>query len=101
MTTAEDAFEPAEKEFHGPAITVAQRDQFGREVEPTGCQQEDVRPTLGVGLAGIDFDNADGLLEGTAALGAAEPHDAIAANAGGTCLVCEWTFFDDGPDRIV
>jgi hypothetical protein len=68
MTTAEDAFEPAEKEFHGPAITVAQRDQLRGEVEPTGRQQEDVRPALGVGLAGIDFDDADGLLEGTAAL---------------------------------
>src|ERR1022692_280876 len=101
MTTAEDAFEPAEKQLHGPAITVAQSDQLGREIEATRRQEQDVRPALGVDLAGIDFDDADWLLEGTAALAAAEPHDAIAANAGGTRLVREWPFFDDGPDGIV
>ena len=56
---------------------------------------------FGVGLAGVDFDDAHGLLEDRAALGAAEPNDAIAADAGGSRLGRERFFLDDGPDGVV
>src|SRR5262245_4157932 len=43
MTATEDAFEPAEKQFHGPTKTVAQGNQLGSESEAAGHQQEDFR----------------------------------------------------------
>src|ERR1700733_9891340 len=101
MTATKDAFGPPEKQLHGPAITVTQSDHLRGEIEPIRRQEQEVRPALRIGLAGIDFDDAEGLLESTAALGAAEPHEAIATHAGGTRLFSERAFFDDGPDGIV
>ena len=38
LLTTQNAFQPAEKQFHRPAITISQSDQFGRQVEPVGEQ---------------------------------------------------------------
>ena len=96
MTATQDALEPAKKQLHGPAKTVPQSDQFRREVETAGRQEQDVGTALCVRLAGIDFEDADGLLEDRAALGAAQPNEAIAADAGGLSRSRERTFLDDG-----
>jgi len=42
----EDAFEPTEEQFNGPAVTVAEGHEFGVEVEAVGRQEQ------GLGLAG-------------------------------------------------
>src|SRR5579863_1159553 len=55
MTATQDAFEPAEKELHSPAKTVAERDQLGSEIEAAGRQQEDLRMALRIGPARVDF----------------------------------------------
>ena len=101
MTATQDALEPAKEEFHRPAKTVAQGHQLGGQIEATGRQQKDFRTALGIGLADFDFHNPHWLLQDTAALGAAEPDDAVATNAG--CSGCrrQRSFFDEGPDGVV
>ena len=69
--------------------------------EATGGQQQDLRTALGVGLARRDLQDAHGLLEDATALRAAQPDDAVAAYARGSCRVGQGPFFDDGPDGMV
>jgi hypothetical protein len=40
VPTAENALKPAEKQLHGPAITVGQGDQLGGKVQTVGQQPE-------------------------------------------------------------
>ena len=100
MTATQDAFEPAEKEFHAPAITVAQGDQPGGQVEAAGRQEKNVGTAVGVGLSGFDFEDAQGSLPGLPAPRAAK-HDAVAADAGRSGFRRQRPFFDDGPDGVV
>lgn len=100
VPATQDAFEPAEEEFHAPAITVGQSHQLGSEVEAAGRQQQDLRTALGVGRAGSNFQDAQVLLEDAATLGTTEPNDAVAAHAGRLGLGRQRPFGDDGPDRM-
>src|SRR3954468_7497677 len=101
MLAAEDALEPAKKEFHGPAILVPEGDPGGIEFQPVAGQQQHLGAALAVALAGRDLDEVECLLEYAAADFAAEPNDAVAEDAGLAGVVGERTFFDDLEDGIV
>ena len=62
---------------------------------------ESGRPLASV-FARVNFDQVEGLFEDAAALRATESRrTGIAADAGGSRLGGEWSFFDDGPNVVV
>src|SRR5271157_5042871 len=54
LLAAHNAFQPAEKQLHRPAITISQNNQFGREVEPVGKQPPRLQRPLVVGTLHLD-----------------------------------------------
>src|SRR5271156_5496260 len=65
MLAAEDAFEPAEEQLDGPAVTVAEGDKFGVQIEAIGRQQQDDGVAVLVGR--VNFDDSQRLpKDGTA-----------------------------------
>jgi len=79
----EDALEPAEEQFNGPAVTVGERHEFGVEVEAIGDQEQGLGLAAAVDFAGVHFDDAEGLFQGGPAVSATQDHDDIAADPGG------------------
>ena len=50
MTTAQDAFQPTEEEFHGPPITIREGNEVRVQVQPIGHQDHFERRPIGVGF---------------------------------------------------
>ena len=54
LLTAKDAFQPAEKQFHRPPVTISQSDQFGGQVQLVGEQPPRLQLALVVGALYLD-----------------------------------------------
>ena len=57
LLTAQNAFEPAEKQFHCPPVTVSQCHQFGRQIESIGEQPPCFQLTVVVGSLDLHQSN--------------------------------------------
>jgi prepilin-type N-terminal cleavage/methylation domain-containing protein len=102
MTAAQDAFEPAKKEFHGPSVLVAQRHQLRRQVQKIRDQDQDIRLAIGVEFVGQDFDDPHRLLDDVLVVIAAQAfHDDIADDARRFGFLGEGSFLEHFVGNIV
>ena len=56
---------------------------------------------MSIRLAGLDLDDAQGLLEHGPTLGAAQPDHAVATDASGDGCRAQGAFFDHRPDGVI
>src|SRR6267154_1384328 len=101
MLAAQYALKPSKKEFHGPAIFVAQGDPGRVQVQTVARQQQDLRSALAVLLARRHFYQTQRLLEDDATLFAAQPNHTVTHYTHLTGLLGQRAFFDDFEDGIV
>lgn len=100
MAAAENAFEPAEEQFHRPAKTIGQRHEVGVEVEAIGEQPKLFKRTIGLGPS--DDDQTHGAFEDVfVVIGAESGEDDVADNAGVLPGLREGPFMIDREGSIV
>jgi hypothetical protein len=96
----QDSLEPAEKQFHAPAIPVSKSYQVRFKVHPVRRQQQHFWLAVRPRLACRHLDHAQLLFEDLAALVAAQPHHQVALHPCRSRLVADRSLFNHLPDGV-